>query len=275
MAPDNAMSDFVADDYLYQHRDDVVGNSSQATSLVASSLSPSVAAVPSPAGNSAKPLDNQPSVLPGMTGGFVDGSIEDEGSLESQIRSSVLTTGSDALIDTGLQFLDNSANIVSLYWNTTGAVSLLQTPGNTALLLSHTSTGDTTVGQTIVMPTNAQSLQFDLGAQHPQPGDVLNILFNGTVLKSIDLTTVAAQGHESISLAGMTADTGTFTFDLTGSGTSPGTVTLDNIVVSTAPQVTSVLVDGTSWSPSFVSFLQSSGQGNGSGYAIPVGSSAN
>ncbi len=41
-----------------------------------------------------------------------------------------------------------------------------------------------------------------------------------------------------------------------------------------APQVTSVQVAGTSWSPTFLNYLQTHGQGNGSGYSIPVGSNA-
>ena len=38
--------------------------------------------------------------------------------------------------------------------------------------------------------------------------------------------------------------------------------------------MTQVVVDGTSWSPAFLTSLQSAGEGNGSGYTIPVGSSA-
>lgn len=39
-----------------------------------------------------------------------------------------------------------------------------------------------------------------------------------------------------------------------------------------APQVVNVLVDGTSWSPAFLSSLQTDGLGNGAGYQIPAGS---
>jgi probable HAF family extracellular repeat protein len=42
----------------------------------------------------------------------------------------------------------------------------------------------------------------------------------------------------------------------------------------TAPRVTGLQVDGSSWSNGFLSTLKSAGDGNGTGYAIPVGSPA-
>ena len=42
----------------------------------------------------------------------------------------------------------------------------------------------------------------------------------------------------------------------------------------TIPQVVGVQVDGTGWAPSFLAALQAAGEGNGTGYAIPVGSAA-
>jgi Dockerin type I domain len=42
--------------------------------------------------------------------------------------------------------------------------------------------------------------------------------------------------------------------------------------VTIPPQVIDVLVDGTGWTSGFLSVLQTAGQGNGSGYAIPAGS---
>src|SRR5262249_33844512 len=42
----------------------------------------------------------------------------------------------------------------------------------------------------------------------------------------------------------------------------------------TIPEVESVQVDGTGWSPSFLGALQSFGEGDGTGYAIPVGAAA-
>ena len=49
--------------------------------------------------------------------------------------------------------------------------------------------------------------------------------------------------------------------------TEPGTA-------AAPPTVNNVLVDGTSWTPSFLNALQTAGEGNGQGYAIPVGSAS-
>ena len=47
-----------------------------------------------------------------------------------------------------------------------------------------------------------------------------------------------------------------------------------NSAVLPSPRVTSLQVDGTGWTPAFLSTLAAANQGNGTGYAIPVGSSA-
>ena len=71
-----------------------------------------------------------------------------------------------------------------------------------------------------------------------------------------------------------------FTFQVQDDGgTANGGVDLDpspktmTVNVTPRPQVMAVLVDGTSWSPTFLSNLQASGLGSG-GYSIPVGSAA-
>ena len=51
----------------------------------------------------------------------------------------------------------------------------------------------------------------------------------------------------------------TQTFNVTGTTSSP------------PPTVTQVLVDGTTWSNTFLTSLQMAGQGNGTGYVIPTG----
>ena len=45
-------------------------------------------------------------------------------------------------------------------------------------------------------------------------------------------------------------------------------------IVFTLPEVIGAQVDGTGWSPNFLAELQTAGEGNGTGYAIPVGSAA-
>ena len=45
-------------------------------------------------------------------------------------------------------------------------------------------------------------------------------------------------------------------------------------IVFTLPKVIGVQVDGTAWSPNFLTALQAAGEGDGTGYAIPVGSAA-
>ena len=50
--------------------------------------------------------------------------------------------------------------------------------------------------------------------------------------------------------------------------------TAQTTILFTIPEVVGVQVDGTGWSPSFLAALQAAGEGNGTGYTIPVGSAA-
>ena len=56
--------------------------------------------------------------------------------------------------------------------------------------------------------------------------------------------------------------------------TNPFTVTAGSASPTSPAQVVGVQVDGTAWSAGFLGALHTAGEGNGTGYAIPVGSAA-
>ncbi|HEY1603438.1 MAG TPA: proprotein convertase P-domain-containing protein [Pirellulales bacterium] len=67
---------------------------------------------------------------------------------------------------------------------------------------------------------------------------------------------------------------GTPVVDLAGNQDTATASTTFALNLGPGPEVTDVLVDGTAWTGNFLGALQSAGEGNGSGYAIPVGSAA-
>ena len=78
---------------------------------------------------------------------------------------------------------------------------------------------------------------------------------------------VSTPGH-TYSNGGNYTYTITLTDTTTGrTATETGTANISNVT----PRVTDVLVDGASWTSGFLGALQTAGEGNGSGYAIPVG----
>ena len=228
---DQPLLDFVAHDYLYQNRNAGFGAPS----------TPSPAGSSGPADQSENPGGSvSPSIDVGSTSaissliGFNDGGIEALGTLETQIAMSTLMPTGDPGIDAELQTLQNPANVISLYWDTTGDVRLTHTGNNTALELHRVSSGTTSIEQSILLPVDAQSLDFDLGTANPASGEVLSVLVNGNVWQTIDLTKVPSQSHQSFALNGITSGSGTFTFQLNGPSSSSETITLDNLKITTS-----------------------------------------
>jgi hypothetical protein len=220
--------------YLYQHSADGTQSPSAAQPLSAMNLSSSAAqpALPATASvsagslSAATPIDD--------TSGFIDGSIEALWELNQQNQTvNSLTTG-DPTLDPILQALATQANAISVFWQTTGHVTVnfnLATD-NPQLQLDGTVGNSASVGQTIVLPNQAQSVNFDLGVQNAVAGDTLEVLMNGNVLQSFDLTT-AGGGFESVPLPAGTGQTATFTFQLSTAASSTVTVTLAEIAIGT------------------------------------------
>ena len=229
---DSPVSNFIALDYIYQNQ--LAGFDAPAAVRAASNNEQPVQSL-SPLSQDVHPLSgNLPTVIPNLTG-FVDGTIERLGAAELESQNTPTTPTGDPVIDTGLQILNNPANLIGLYWDTTGDVRLAQTASNTALELHHPLSGVASVAQTIVLPDRAQSIEFDLGVQSPMAGDTLDVLVDGNIVQSIDLTTASANGHQSIALPAGVGTTGTFTFQLAGQNSSPGNVTLDNLAIGVIP----------------------------------------
>ncbi len=114
--------------------------------------------------------------------------------------------------------------------------------------------------------------------------------YNGNVTVSIytHTSTATLDGTTTVQAIGGIGSfdylffTGAGTFTLVVSGdylddsdpSTPVTQSASGIITARPPEVIDVLVDGTDWSGSFLRNLQNAYVGNGHGYSIPVGSSA-
>jgi hypothetical protein len=107
--------------------------------------------------------------------------------------------------------------------------------------------------------------------------------FNGTlnIVLATGFLPAAGQAYTIMSYEGSSnGDSFSAINGLTSSGspiftaaTNPTTFVLTALQLP-VPRVTGVLVDGTAWTPGYLSALAAAGLGNGAGYAIPVGSAA-
>ena len=159
--------------------------------------------------------------------------MEEEGSLYWQFANEGPTPVGDPYTDSVLAEQLNPATYVHLYWSTTGSVSLTRADGNTALLLQHPNGQSSSVEPIapVILAARPSTLAFDLGVSDAGAGDVLQVLVNGTVWQTIDLTTVPSQSHQLFPLNGVVSDAGAFTFRFSGPDTSAGVITLDNIAI--------------------------------------------
>jgi hypothetical protein len=204
-------------------------------------------------------IDSGPHVAPTLPHlmGFVDGNIEREGALHAKHLSRTYSPLSDIppfgdraldeLIhseDEFLQSLSDPLTVINLYWDTAGDVRLFNQEGNTALQLVRPGTGDTSVAQSFVFPDRALSIDFDLGIQAADTGDKLQVLLDGSVLAEVALDSFPADRHVSVSLAGVSAKSGTFKFKLECAGIVATSITLDNFEIKQVANTAPSLADG-------------------------------
>ena len=120
------------------------------------------------------------------------------------------------------------------------------------------------VGSTLYGTTNG-------GASGPNTGTVLRQHHGNRIPGPTHLCRRSGPrflSHASLAVAGSTLYGTT-----NGGGASDGgTIFAITVTAADGPQVTGLSVDGTSWATSFKNALQTAGQGNGTGYSIPVGS---
>jgi hypothetical protein len=206
---DNGLISLFSNDYLFQNAGATNGSSGTSRQVT---TQPAAAIVGAP--------------------GFIDGELESISSLEAQIDAASLSPTEDPGLNAYFDNLTAPANILGLFWQTAGDVTLSQAAGSTALSLTLSPSGDASVSQSVVLPADPTFVNFDLQVQDVAPGDVLNLLENGSLLQSIDLTSLGQNGDPSIALPLTTADSATFTFDLSGASGSVGAITLSNFTIT-------------------------------------------
>ncbi|HEY4311330.1 MAG TPA: choice-of-anchor tandem repeat GloVer-containing protein [Pirellulales bacterium] len=93
---------------------------------------------------------------------------------------------------------------------------------------------------------------------------------NGATFQVLYSFNSAANPNASLTLSGSTL----YGTTASGGAVGHGTVFALTGAIPPGPQVTDLLVDGTSWTPDALNALAVAGLGNGEGYEIPVGSTA-
>jgi hypothetical protein len=149
-------------------------------------------------------------------------------------------------------------------------------------------------GASITDRESATLSSLTITLQSPQTGDVLTATASGGItVTPYNPTTGVLLLSGTASLAAYDAVLASVQYNSTNNGPTtagPGVAsetinvvandgisnsnTAQTTIDFTIPQVVGVQVDGTGWSPSFLAALQTAGEGNGTGYAIPVGSAA-
>ncbi len=127
--------------------------------------------------------------------------------------------------------------------------------------------GLTLVGSTLFGTTNG-------GSSGANSGTVFSLGTNGTGFQLLH-TFVNGANDGAYPYSALTLVGSSLYGTTNGGGTLNGGTIYDITgALPAGPQVTDVLVDGSSWATSFKNALATAGEGNGTGFAIPVGSAA-
>ncbi len=135
--------------------------------------------------------------------------------------------------------------------------------------------------------TTLNSLSVTLAS--PQTGDVLTATAGGGItVTPYNPTTGVLLLSGNASLSAYQAALASVQYNNTNQGPGVASETINVVandgisntntayttILFTIPEVVGVQVDGTGWSPNFLAALQAAGEGNGTGYTIPVGAAA-
>jgi probable HAF family extracellular repeat protein len=189
-------------------------------------------------------------------GDFTDGSIERLGELQRHIAATIFPDIDDDAIRAWIAQLRDPLQILSSVWDVSGIARIAELTGNSFLELVQTA--NTSVGQLLVLDEATTSLQFDLSVLSAGPDDTLEVFFDNQLIGSWTLTDLPATGRYSISLLPFRSRVGNISFRINGPESSPATIGLDNLKISseliiTEPAVDSVIIGDGSTQRSLIS----------------------
>ncbi len=159
---------------------------------------------------------------------FNDGSLAALGSLWSQFQGASIPSDNGGLIDQWKAMVDGPAQLLAAEWETTGDARLVVSGGQPQAELT-LSQGTASIGQYLELGNDASTVDFDLSVLSSNPGDRLEILFNGQAVGGVDLSGISGTRHESLPLSTYAGQNGTVSFQLVGSAGDTAAVTLDNL----------------------------------------------
>lgn len=170
--------------------------------------------------------------------GFRDGSFDELQSLLAGVPT--LGTTGDLLLDSLRDLLNDPVAALRATWSVNGNVVPVLS-GNPAVRLTQSAAAQSSLSQVVKLPSRPTSLNFNMTPQAAGTGDVLEVLMDGQVIQTIDLTTAVA-GARSVSIAGRNnGGTSEFTFRLAGPSATPARVLLDDFQIgaqsNSAPQL--------------------------------------
>jgi streptogramin lyase len=143
-----------------------------------------------------------------------------------------------------------------------------------------------------VVITDGQSAMLNsmtVTIESPQPGDVLTATASGGItVTPYNPTTGVLQLSGAANLAAYQTVLGSVQYNNTNQGPGVASETIDVVandgisnsntaqstIRFTVPKIVGVQVDGSAWSSTYLAALHAAGDGNGTGYSIPVGSTA-
>jgi cysteine-rich repeat protein len=161
-------------------------------------------------------------------GDFTDGGFESLGAHLSEVQNVDKTPTGVPIVDLWAQIIAKPHEVLSSLWTISGDVQLVTEGGNTSVQLSQTA--NTALGQLLLLNAGAKFLEFDFSSISKGPGDELRVYFNGQLLTTFPLGSLA-NGRHSIPIDQISGQSGQMTFYIAGPEATPAVLRLDNLAI--------------------------------------------
>jgi uncharacterized membrane protein len=165
-----------------------------------------------------------------LTFGFVDSDFDELGVIWSQAQAASAAPTGDKLIDYFVQQAGDPAGLLASVWEVNGDARLVNEGGDYAAQLRGAA-GGSSISQLVNFFPGVNRIGFDLQVQSAVAGDTLQVVADGNVLRSLDLTTTVS-GRQDVALPDSLGSSAAITFRLLSA--SGATLTIDDLSVGLA-----------------------------------------
>lgn len=161
---------------------------------------------------------------------FIDGGFENAGRLARRIADAAFAEIGDPLIDGWLAYARDPRSTLAASWDFAGDARLESQTDLGSFVRLTSQEGVAEISQHITLGANTSQLTFNLTVESANQNDIVQVIFNGEVLSSVQLST-AESPRQTVDINEIAGRSGRLSIRLVPAAESTANLTLDNLSI--------------------------------------------